>query len=221
MKKEKFSMENRPRFNGPFPFLTESILKQSFLVTYERNEKIVKQTIKPDYLYILLEGKARILQQEPNGKSLILQFLEVGDFIGELTLVKAEETPKDVIAIGAVRCLAIPFTVIEEELMQEAEFPTYIARYIGEKLLLRMEHFSNAQTFELKYRLAALLLEVAVNEQYHENNTQIADYLGTSYRHLMHTFKNLREQGYIEKIKGGYLIDSQKLRELIQEGNER
>lgn len=88
MKKEKFSMENRPQFNGPFPFLTESILKQSFLVTYERNEKIVKQTIKPDYLYLLLEGKARILQQEPNGKSLILQFLEVGDFIGELTLRK-------------------------------------------------------------------------------------------------------------------------------------
>ncbi|MGX7218332.1 hypothetical protein ACWODC_11785 [Enterococcus raffinosus] len=59
MKKEKFSMENRPRFNDLFPFLTVSILKQSFLVTYERNEKIVKQTIKPDYLYLLLEGKAR------------------------------------------------------------------------------------------------------------------------------------------------------------------
>ena len=134
--------------------------------------------------------------------------------------MKAEDAPKDVIAIGFVRCLAIPLRVVENSLMKEAEFPKFIAKYIGEKLLLRMTHFSQAQTFELKYRLAALLLEVTVNDQYHENNTQIADYLGVSYRHLSHTFKYLRENGYIEKKKAGYLIYPEKLRELIRLGNE-
>jgi DNA-binding MarR family transcriptional regulator len=83
-----------------------------------------------------------------------------------------------------------------------------------------MEHFSHAQTFELKYRLASLLLEVAVNDQYTENNTQIADYLGVSYRHLTYTFKFLRENGYIERNKMGYLIHPAKLRILIKAGNE-
>lgn len=83
---------------------------------------------------------------------------------------------------------------------------------------MRMEHFSHAQTFELKYRLAALLLEVSVNDQYTENNTQIADYLGISYRHLTYTFKYLRENGYIKKNHAGYLINPPKLCQLIQQG---
>lgn len=221
MNKKKYSQVNQTLINQErFPFLTEKILQQSFFIAYDRNEKIVSQAKKMSHLFILLTGKARIIQQEPNGKNLILQFLEPGDFIGELTVVKAEETPKDVIAIGSVNCLAIPLSVVEADLMTEADFPKFIAKYIGEKLLLRMEHFSNAQTFELKYRLAALLIEVAVNEQYSENNTQIADYLGVSYRHLTHTFKFLRENGYIEKNQSGYLIHSTKLCQLINEGNE-
>lgn len=222
MKKEKYNESNKYLLNHlDLPFLTESILKQSFIIHYDRNEKIVNQGAKLKRLYVLLEGKARIIQQKPNGKSLILQFLETGDFIGELTLVKAEIAPKDVVAIDSVCCLAIPLSVVDESLMKSSEFPTFIAQYIGRKLLLRMEHFSNAQTFELKYRLAQLLLEVAVNNQYNENNTQIADYLGVSYRHLTHTFKYLRDNGYIEKNRAGYVIDPQKLSELIQEGNER
>lgn len=221
MKKIPYNDSKRNLLNQvEAPFLIEEILQQSYFIDYERNEKIVSQAAKLDYLFVLLSGKARIIQQEPNGKNLILQFLEAGDFIGELTLVKAEETPKDVIAIGSVRCLAIPLKVVEESLMKDVEFSTFIAQYIGKKLLLRMEHFSNAQTFELKYRLSALLLEVSVNDQYSENNTQIADYLGVSYRHLTHTFKYLRENGYIEKNKSGYLIDPIKLRELIQSGND-
>lgn len=217
MKKEKYVESNKL---PEYPFLTKAILDQSYLIDYERNEKIVSQLAKLNFLFLIIEGKARIIQQEPNGKNLILQFLEAGDFIGELTIVKAEETPKDVIAIGAVRCLAIPLNIVERSLMRGAEFPTFIAQYIGKKLLLRMEHFSNAQTFELKYRLAVLLIEVAVNNHYSENNTQIADYLGVSYRHLTHTFKYLRENGYIRKDKPGYLINSEKLSELIQAGNE-
>lgn len=221
MKKMPYNDSKRNLLNQvEAPFLIEEMLQQSSFIDYERNEKIVSQAAKLDYLFILLSGKARIIQQEPNGKNLILQFLEAGDFIGELTLVKAEEAPKDVIAIGSVRCLAIPMKVVEELLMKDAEFSTFIAQYIGKKLLLRMEHFSNAQTFELKYRLAALLLEVSVNNQYSENNTQIADYLGVSYRHLTHTFKYLRENGYIERNNTGYEIVPEKLQKLIQQGNE-
>lgn len=203
------------------PFLTPEILQKSYFIDYGHNEKIVSQGARLDYLFILLTGKARIIHQEPNGKNLILQFLKTGDFIGELTLVKAEETPKDVIAVGSVTCLAIPLNVMEDLLMNEAKFSNCIAQYIGKKLLQRMEHFSEAQTFELKYRLAALLLEVSLNDRYNENKTQIADYLGVSYRHLTHTFKYLRENGYIEKNKDGYLIHPEKLQKLIQEGYDR
>lgn len=199
---------------------TGDLLKHSIVRTYDRNEPLLHQGATVSHLLILLAGKARIVQQEPNGKTLILQFLEPGNLIGELTLVQAEEEAKDVVAIDTVRCLAIPMPEVEKMLRTDPAFSAWIAKYIGEKLLLRMTHFSNAQTFELKYRLAALLIEVSVNGQYCEKNTQIADYLGVSYRHLTHTFKYLREEGYIEKNKRGYRIDVEKLRALVQVGND-
>lgn len=204
-----------------FPFLNQELLAGGRLLSFEKNEPLVRQGEPLKHLYLLLSGKARIVKNEANGKRLILQFLETGDLIGELTLVDAEEETKDVIAMGTVTCLALPLPLVREYYKSEGHLARYLARYIGEKLLKRMEHFSNAQTFELKYRLAALLLEVAVQGRYEENNGQIADYLGVSYRHLMHTLKWLREQGYIEKCPRGYQLKVERLQTLVKEGATR
>ena len=91
-----------------FPFLNEELLAVGQLLSFEKNEPLVRQGEPLTHLYLLLSGKARIVKNEANGKRLILQFLEAGDLIGELTLVDAEEETKDVIAMGTVTCLALP-----------------------------------------------------------------------------------------------------------------
>lgn len=204
-----------------FPFLNKELLAVGQLLSFEKNEPLVRQGEPLLHLYLLVSGKARIVKNEANGKRVILQFLEAGDLIGELTVVAAEEETKDVIALGKVTCLALPLPLVRKYYASEVAFAQYLAHYIGEKLLKRMEHFANAQTFELKYRLAALLVEVAVQGRYEENNGQIADYLGVSYRHLMHTLKWLREQGYIEKQSGGYRLKVARLQTLLEEGATR
>lgn len=68
-----------------------------------------------------------------------------------------------------------------------------------EKMLQRVDHFTTNQTYELSYRLAELLLVAANHEDvYKEKHTEIAEYLGVSYRHLIYTFKQFRERGFIQ-----------------------
>lgn len=68
-----------------------------------------------------------------------------------------------------------------------------LSHYLGKKMLQRVDHFTTNQTYELSYRLAELLLVAANHEDvYKEKHTEIAEYLGVSYRHLIYTFKQFR-----------------------------
>lgn len=197
------------------PFSTGT-LEQSSIYEFSHNELIQEEAGTLTHLYVILEGKAKIIKSQANGKRSILQFLHSGDFIGDLTLVSAEKTTKEVLAIGPTVCLAIPIDHAKQVLMQDIEFVKTISRYIGEKLIRRMEHFSINQTYKLNYRLALLLLEVAVAGIYQEKLTETAEYLGVSYRHLTYTLKTFRESDCVYRDSGGYRINETNLKQLIQ-----
>ena len=217
MKKTAYPVSEYKHLIHPDHFFTEKVLAQSWIIEFNHNEFIHRETESLYYLFYILEGKAKILKNQPNGKRMILQFLEERDFIGDLTLVDAEETTKDVIAIGKTICLALPIDYAKNEWMNELEFVKMLSRYIGQKLMKRMEHFTTNQTFELKYRLAELLLAVSIDDLYKEKHTEIAEYLGVSYRHLLYTLKKFKDDGLIEKQGTAYLIHRKKLQRLLKE----
>lgn len=70
----------------------------------------------------------------------------------------------------------------------------------------------------MKNRLAAFILETSVNGYYREPHTEVADYLGVTYRHLLYVLAGFVKEGKLQKTESGYRIaDSDGLRELIQE----
>lgn len=217
MHKTTYLLSTKKAFVSQQNLFSEEILKNSFIFEFENNEFIHHEGTKIAYLFYILEGKGKILKTEENGKRLILQFIKSGDFIGELSLIKAEERAKDVLAIGETVCLGIPMAYAETVLLNDVAFLQDISRYIGEKLLFRMEHFAMNQAFELKYQLANLLLEVSVGDHYLEKHTEIAEYLGVSYRHLLHVFRLFKEQGLIEKQGKYYRIHRKELQNLLKE----
>lgn len=193
------------------PGINEEILSQSAIFEYQTGELITKQEEIPNYFYFILSGRAKIMTTQTNGKRLILQFLKEDDLIGELTAVQAEETIKDVIALGETICLGIPKKIVDNKLINQADFNFFLANYIGKKLLIRVDHFKDQQTQELKIRLIKLLLEITIDDTYQEKHTELAEYLGTSYRHYMHTFKFLKDSGLIIKNENTYFIQRKEM----------
>lgn len=187
------------------------ILSQSTVFEFTQGEFITNQNEIPTYLYIIISGRAKIMTSQTNGKQLILQFLNEQDLIGDLTVIQAEEEPKDVISLGSTVCLGIPIDLVESKLIPNAEFLYFLANYIGKKLLLRVEHFKEQQTQELKIRLIKLLLDITIDDEYHEKHTEIAEYLGVSYRHYMHTLRFLKENDMITKKASGYIINRENM----------
>ena len=61
--------------------------------------------------------------------------------------------------------------------------------------------------------------EVIINNKeallFNENLTEIAELLGTSYRHLLRTLNNLRDKGAIIKSNSGYIIENKNILSML------
>ena len=63
------------------------------------------------------------------------------------------------------------------------------------------------------------MLAASINDVYKENHLQIAEYLKVNYRHLLKNKKKFKEEKKISKKGSEYILDREKLKQLIKEKN--
>ena len=66
--------------------IADSVVKRRF----RRGELVVEQGRKSNALFILLNGRARVLTSDSRGREVILAVLESGDYVGEMSLIDNE-----------------------------------------------------------------------------------------------------------------------------------
>lgn len=192
--------------------------KIAHLEQFEKGETIIAFNSQTEILYVLLEGTAKIYFIHEDGKRSIIHFVKPGEMIGELGLFGTENYTKDVIAQTSCICLAISLSTHKEALLNDVTFLQEMNKYLVEKLLNRTERFSEGLNYPLVNRLAAFILYTEHEGIYHEKHTEVAEYLSVSYRHLLYTFEQLQEAGYIKKEKPTYrIIDRQALESLAKD----
>ena len=77
-----FSMLTADQAQG----VADSVVKRRF----RRGELVVEQGRKSNALFILLNGRARVLTSDSRGREVILAVLESGDYVGEMSLIDNE-----------------------------------------------------------------------------------------------------------------------------------
>lgn len=198
-------------------YFSTELLAQGSIFQFDSKEFIVRFDQKLDFLFLILSGKAKIYMVHENGKRSLLQFLEQGDLIGELSLLAVEDQVKDVIAIDSCVCFAIPFVQAKKELLENPVFLRQLSNFLGRKVLKRVDHFSQNQNYELKYRLAAYIKQTEVAGHYQEKHTETAEFLGVSYRHLTYTIDGFKKEGILTKKQNYFLVNFEKLNKYLIE----
>ena len=78
--------------------------------------------------------------------------------------------------------------------------------------------YTQNQAYPLENRLAAFIQLSADQGVYKEKHTEICEYLGVSYRHLLYVLAQFCEEKILEKHKTSYhIIDDKRLAQLAQE----
>lgn len=188
------------------------------LFFFPANSYIVKEDHQPTHLFYLVKGKAKLYDTLANGKVALIDFFSPPCFIGEMELVDENQTAFSVQAIEDCWCLALSRQDCQKRLLEDALFLQKLCIYFAHKNYRNIKASTQNQGFPLSQRLAAFILLTQNEETYREKHTQVAEYLGVSYRHLLFVIAQFVEDGYLKKIKKGYLIlDVHKLTQLAAE----
>ena len=167
-------------------------------------------------LLLLLQGRAKVIFLSNDGESTLLEFLNRNDWIGELELVGVTTSYKQVVSLGSSVCLAIPQAIVTKYLINDVAFLQQFNHYLANKIIKRTDLMLTAKAYSFKERLATFMLNDAYNSEYSEPHRLVMEYLGISYRHLLYTYNQLVDEGFIDKIgRNKYRLNMQRIESLI------
>ncbi len=183
---------------------------------FQPEEFIIREGERPSYLYYLADGRAKLFLSQENGKISLINFLEGPCFIGEMELLDETRLPQGVKAISLCRCYQIDISECREKLLQDTKFLRFLCRFLSEKATQNTNNYMRNQSYPLKNRFAEFILKMSVNGYYREPHTEVAEFLGVTYRHLLYVLAQFVQEGILQKTTQGYCItDKEKLKSLI------
>lgn len=189
------------------------------LLFFEANEYICRENEPLQYFYFVLGGKVKVYVTLSNGKSLLLCFYEGLKVLGDAELMNGNPASTNVQAIDSTYCLGIASDKISSLLLNDQKFLRYACSALGEKLARLSQNSSINLLYPLENRLSSYIIAISGKTLvFRENLTEIAELLGTSYRHLLRTLNNLIEKGALKKEAHAYRIsDLETLKKLASD----
>lgn len=192
------------------------------LFKFEKNENICREGEKIENFMFFIDGKAKVFKTLQNGKTLLLSFYKPLQVIGDMEIVKNQPATSTIQALCDCYCIVISMEKARSELIEDSKFLKFICESLAEKLSVISLNSSINLLYPLENRLASYINELSVfvdkdtKKEYIEfddNLINIAELLGSSYRHLLRTLKNLCQKEIIERDKKGYTVINEKLLE--------
>lgn len=187
-------------------FIPESCMPYLELLQFEKNEWLFQEGKFTDRIYFVLEGKAKVYMTQQNGKISLLHFIGPGAFVGDMELLEQHYYSKGVQASHPLTCFSLQTSLVRTLLLNDLTFLQNLCRYLGQKITRDSAKFSQSISFPLENRLAEFILISENDSVYKEKHTEVAAFLGVSYRHLLYLFAQFCEEGILSKRKNDYCI---------------
>lgn len=176
-------------------------LKKAALHEFKKGDLVCRDGETILNFYFLVQGKAKVFILLENGKSFLLKFYEPFNNFGDLEILEEKTYRTNVEALTDTICVTISTAVINEYCINDATFLKYICKNLSNKLN-NLSYVSSINIlYPLENRLASYISHVSADEMIFSLNSSysdIAELLGTSYRHLSRTFKILNEKKIIK-----------------------
>jgi len=193
--------------------IADSVVKRRL----RRGEIVVEQGRKSHALYILLNGRARVLTADVRGREVILAVLQAGDYVGEMSLIDGEahsatvraEVQTDLLVLGRAefaRCLPEPTSLAYA-----------ILRGLVARLRAADRQIESLALLDVYGRVARTLLDMAEDDKgvliirSKVSRQDLAKVVGASREMVSRVMKDLEARGHIETQDNGWVVVKERL----------
>ena len=194
--------------------VADAVVKRRF----KRAEAIVEQGKKSNALFILLNGRARVMTADGRGREVILATLRPGDHIGEMSLIDNEPHSATVRAEVQTDVLMLGRTEFARCLPENSSMAYAIMRGLVQRLRHADRKIESLALLDVYGRVARALLEFSVSDGQGErvirekiSRQDIAKMVGASREMVSRVMKDLEERGYIHTQEDGSITIKDRL----------
>ena len=155
-----------------------------------KDEYLLHQGEKLNYIYILLRGKVKVNHINANGNSMLCSFNSPYSIIGDLEFITQSPIINNVIAYEDCICATISLSKYHE-------------KNLASKLSKSTQNQSISLNYPVENRLAAYFIVSHKDYIVQDNFVVVAELIGCSYRQLQRVLQLFLDKKYIKKIKRG------------------
>lgn len=170
---------------------------------YYVDDILIEEGQPIDSFLVLLSGKAKVIKNYENGKSLLLQFVNPINILGDVEYITKSNASCTVIATENIMCFKVKYSQVDEKYINNITFNNYLLKHLSIKLTNSSTRSFLNIIYPVKTRLASYILSTLNENHITEiaSMNDLSDYIGTSYRHLNRNVNSLVELKIINKIK--------------------
>jgi len=191
-------------------FFGINIRKYMELHSFGKGSHLVKTNEPINYLYFFVKGKLKVYTVLKNGKSLLFRLYKPLNIIGDVEFLDCDTANSNIEAIDECLCIGISMSNIRKYAINDPTFLKCMCASLGKKFISSSIASSINILYPLENRLSSYLLAIMPENSKQTNLdggiitdkfTEMADLLGTSYRHLIRTINKLCSENIIKKEK--------------------
>jgi CRP/FNR family cyclic AMP-dependent transcriptional regulator len=191
---------------------------------FRRGQYLFWEGDPASWLYVIKQGRVKVIKPTPSGKEIILEVIAPGDICGGGSIF-ARTHPASAKAVEKTKAYSISSQSLLALLAKHQNLSREIIRYLGEKLMKTHEMIIALVSSSVDKRIMALLLGLSekhgtpipegVRINIRLTRQEIADIVGARVETAIRVMSRLTKQGLITSdSKGIVLTDREKLRKL-------
>ena len=164
-----------------------------------------------DSLYIVINGRLKVMMGEADGKEVILSIIGPGEFFGEMGLIDDSPRSASVVAIEHCELLTVSKRDFRKFIAENAEVSMTVMRGLVRRLREADRKIGSLAMLDVYGRVARLLLDMSEEVNGEKMITKrlpkqdIAKMVGASREMVSKVMKDLQASGYIE-VRGSAIV---------------
>ena len=204
-----FSMLTAEQANG----VADGVVKRRF----RRGELVVEQGKPSNALFILLNGRARVLTADQRGREVILAVLQSGDYVGEMGLIDNEPASATVRTEVQTDMLVLQRTEFARCLPEPSTMAYSMLHGLVRRLRNADRQIESLALLDVYGRVARTLLDMAEDDngvkliRHKVSRQDMAKVVGASREMVSRVMKDLEDRGMVETQENGSVIIKERL----------
>lgn len=175
---------------------------------YNKDEYIFYEGELCNYLYLVYQGRVKIIKHSSSGKDIIIDIIPPGEIFGAVPLLSGNPFPASAIAGDPSIILKLSKSYYIDLEKKFAGLTSSIAKTMGKRLVTAHEIMQTIAVEKVEIRIAKTLLKLFREQTSEENipisitRQELADMIGTTVETSIRVLSKFKKKGLITSQRG-------------------